>query len=136
MASNAVLKVLENAKPAIANHWATFSEFTRESPALTERVDEALEKYCAAISDLNKGPALKGAILAAIKTLFEELDEIDEQADEELLSTDERDLLVPVVIDAASAAGLDVSEFEGRDPTQRAVPAGQVGRSNSPLPPF
>ena len=76
-----------------------------------------LEIACAAISDLNKGPALKGAILAAIKTLFEELDEIDEQADEELLSTDERDLLVPVVIDAASAAGLDVSEFEGGDPT-------------------
>jgi len=83
----------------------------------TESVDQALEKYCAAISDLNEGPLLKGAILAAIKTLFEELDEINEQADGELLSTDERDLLVPVVIAAAAAAGLDVSEFEGGDPT-------------------
>ena len=98
MASSAVLKVLEHAKPVIARHWATFSELTRDSPALTARVDKALEKYCATISDLNEGPALKGAILASIKTLFEELDEINEQADEELLLTDERDLLVPVVI--------------------------------------
>jgi hypothetical protein len=117
MANKAVLKVLEDAKPAIARHWATFSEFTRESPELTERVDEALEKYCAAISALDAGPALKGAVLAAIKALFEELDEINEESDEELLLTDERDLLVPVVIDAATAAGLDVSEFEGGDPT-------------------
>jgi hypothetical protein len=117
MASKAILKIFESAKPAIARHWATFSELTRDSPALTESVDQALEKYCAAISDLNEGPLLKGAILAAIKTLFEELDEINEQADGELLSTDERDLLVPVVIAAAAAAGLDVSEFEGGDPT-------------------
>jgi hypothetical protein len=117
MPSDAVLKVLESAKPAIARHWATFSELTRDSPALTERVDQALERYCAAISDLNEGPALKGAILGAIERLFEELDEINEQADADLLSTDERDLLVPVVIRAATAAGLDVSEFEGGDPT-------------------
>jgi len=34
-----------------------------------------------------------------------------------LLETDERDLLVPVITDAAIAAGLDASKFEHGDPT-------------------
>ena len=42
---------------------------------------------------------------------------INARADGGLLETDERELLVTVIIDAAAAAGLEIPEFEHGDPT-------------------
>lgn len=118
MGREEVLKVLRKARPGIARHWLSCIE--SGLPGFTairvNKVDNALAKYCAALGTVHR-PSSKDAILAAMKTLFKELDRINEEAGGGLLETDERELLVPVIIDAASAAGLDVSEFEDGDPT-------------------
>ena len=115
MGNPAVEKVLSDAKPDIAEFWKSCRESGLEghTPELTGKVDRALEDYVRA---LTKGGG-KAPIMAALKTLFAALDRINEEAEGSLLETDERELLVPVIIDAAAAAGLDVSDFPDGDPT-------------------
>jgi hypothetical protein len=56
-------------------------------------------------------------ILHAMQALFTRLDEINEAAGSCLLETDERELLVPIILEGAEAAGLDLMAFEEGDPT-------------------
>lgn len=112
------MEVLQRAKPAIAAHWAgtLAAKLPEHTKARTAKVDAALELYFKTISRADV-LGKRAKILAAMKTLFATLDEINEEADGGLLETDERELLVPVIIDGAAAAGLDPQEFEGGDPT-------------------
>jgi hypothetical protein len=113
-----IAKALTDAKPQIAKFWASCRDSGLEghSADLTGKVDRALENYVVSLSALKEGSA-KASILAVLKALFARLDEINEEADGALLETDEREILVPVIIDAAVAAGLKVSEFKDGDPT-------------------
>lgn len=119
MNGKAVEKVLADAKPRIAAFWARSREagLDGHSSDLTGKVDRALEDFVKSLGALPEN-AGKAPILAALKALFSMLDEINGEADDALLETDERELLVPVIISAAVAAGLNASEFPNGDPTE------------------
>jgi hypothetical protein len=118
MSRKAVLEVLSKARRGIARHWLSCIEagLGGHSPLLIGRVDAALKRYVETLGRMQH-PASKARIMAAMKTLFRRLDTINAEADGGLLETDERELLVPVIVDAAVAAGLDLSAFDDRDPT-------------------
>lgn len=48
-----------------------------------------------------------------MKQLYDGLYEVMEAADDGLLETDERELLVPLFIDAAEVCGVDPDEYDG-----------------------
>ena len=81
-----------------------------------QRVNAAIARYFSGLKQL--GPERdKVKILETMRSLFEELDRVNEAFGGGLLETDERELLVPEIIQAAKTAGLDVDEFEYGDPT-------------------
>jgi hypothetical protein len=110
--------ILAEASPRIAEHWSSSIQaglygFT---PSAVARVDELIDMYFQKLKSLpDDAPAT--AILRGIETLFTGLGEVNSSCDGELLATDERELLVPIIVGAASAAGLNTEEFEGGDPT-------------------
>jgi hypothetical protein len=110
--------ILAQAKPRIARHWSSCAEaglsgFTRTA---TGRVDGLLETYFGRLKAL-PDPAPTTAIIGEIETLFRELGKVNASCDGRLLETDERELLVPIIIEAASAAGLNTADFQAGDPT-------------------
>ncbi len=111
-------RILAAAKPGLAAHWSSCIEhgLTGFSLAATGQVDGCIEAYFKRLKALPE-PAAKPAILEEIKALFGALDRVNAGAGGGLLETDERELLVPLVIDAAVAAGLDPAGFEDGDPT-------------------
>ncbi len=115
MGRGSIKQFLVDAKPAISEHWKSCREARLHGHAVarTREVDRALEAYVEALERARDKPA----ILTAMRALFARLDEVNEGAGGGLLETDERELLVPVIVDAAAAAGLDVSRFPHRDPT-------------------
>jgi hypothetical protein len=114
----AVLKALADARRRIARHRLTRIEagLSGHSPLLIGRVDAALKQYVVRLGKL-KHPASRRAVLAAMKTPFQRLDKVNADAQGSLLETDERELLVPVIIGSAAAAGLDPAGVEHHDPT-------------------
>ena len=79
-------------------------------------MDELIATYFARLKAL-PNEAQPTAVLSELEALFRRLDEVNATCDQGLLETDERELLVPIIIDAASAAGLDAAGFDGGDPT-------------------
>ena len=110
--------ILAEARPRIAKHWSFFIEAGLRgfTPTAVARVDELVDTYFEKLKALPDG-APTTAILREIETLFRRLDEVNASCDGALLETDERELLVPIIIEAASAAGLNAEEFEHGDPT-------------------
>jgi hypothetical protein len=110
--------ILAEARPKIAQHWSSsiHAGLRGIMSAAAARVDELIDMYFQKLRALPEG-APTTAILREIETLFAGLGEVNAACDGELLETDERELLVPIVIGAASAAGLNTEEFEGGDPT-------------------
>jgi hypothetical protein len=86
------------------------------TPTATGRVDVLHETVFERLKAL-PDPAPTTAIIAEIETLFRELGEVSASCDGRLLETDERELLVPIIIEAASAAGLNTEDFQADDPT-------------------
>lgn len=110
-------QILRDAKPKIAAHWADcIGEIEAVTPAGTVRVDDQIKVFFERLQALPE-PATQDAILMEIKTLFLKLDEVNRDFDGGLLETDERELLVTIIIDAAVIAGFDITPFEGEDPT-------------------
>ena len=102
----------------LAEHWEDCLEAKLEghNRASHQQVNAAIARYFYGLKQLgSEGNKVK--ILETMRGLFEELDRINEDAGGGLLETDERELLVPVIIQAAETAGLDVDEFEDGDPT-------------------
>jgi hypothetical protein len=52
-------------------------------------------------------------VLAELQRLHAGLDEVNAAADDGLLETDERELLVPLFISAAEVMGVDPAEHDG-----------------------
>ena len=111
--------ILAEARPRIAEHWSSSIQaglygFT---PTAVARVDELIRHVLSKAQSSSPDDAPATAILRGIETLFTGLGEVNASCDGELLATDERELLVPIIVGAASAAGLNTEEFEGGDPT-------------------
>jgi hypothetical protein len=80
------------------------------------QVNAAIAQYFSQLHQL--GPEKnKEKILEIMRRLYDELDRINKRYFGMLLETDEREFLVPLTIQAAKAAGLNIDEFEWGDPT-------------------
>jgi len=111
-------RLLADARRQIVTHWPNDAStgLSEEDLLRTFRVGYALEAYTKRLKRLPEAPE-KDAILSEMKKLFARLDEINAESDDQLLETDERELLVPLIIAAAEVTGLDPSEFPYGDPT-------------------
>jgi hypothetical protein len=110
--------ILAEAKPTIAEHWASCLEagLPDHSPAAHAEVDECLRDYINRLKTFPE-PADQAAIMESLRLLFAKLDAVQQEYGEGLLETDERELLCPVIIDAAGGAGLKLDQFPNCDPT-------------------
>ncbi|MEM6972437.1 MAG: hypothetical protein AAF577_06495 [Pseudomonadota bacterium] len=61
----------------------------------------------------------RDAVEAAVATLFSELNALNQKAGGRLLETEEREMIVPFVIDAAATRGCDHELYEDGDITIR-----------------
>src|SRR5262249_13401938 len=106
-------QILAEARPRIAKHW-TF--FETAPPSAIAQVNELLDEYFEKLKALPDG-ALSTTVLREIETLIRGLGDVNASCNGTLLETDERQLLGPIIIEAASVAGLNVDEFDDGDPT-------------------
>lgn len=112
--------LLEDAEQSIAVHWERCRDSgvagaTREA---TDRVDGCLRQYFEALKALPPG-APEASIVEAIARVFDELMRIDAETGGGLLEDAERDLLNPLILNAAETAGLDPHKFPRREPGGR-----------------
>ena len=115
---------LAAAQSGIRFHWrATPSEDDEE-----ELEEGAVTKHCAPVLDCvetffealkaTEEPAPPEEIIAAMERLFSDLDDANENAEGMLLTGGERDLLLPIVNEAAKTAGLRPGDVQGSDSSQ------------------
>lgn len=112
--------ILAVARPRIAEHWSGCLEAVLRgyTPATVARLDELIDSYFAELKALPDG-APSAEILLCIETFFSRVDQLVAAVGIEFLETDDREVLVPIITEAASAAGLDTEKFEDCDPTLR-----------------
>jgi len=110
--------ILAEARPRIAEHWSSCLKagLRGYTPATVTRLDELIDRYFAELKALPDG-APSTEMLLCIKTFFSRVDELMAAVGVEFLETDDREVLVPIITEAAAAAGLDTEKFEGGDPT-------------------
>jgi hypothetical protein len=106
--------ILGQAMPEIQAHWDSCREGGLDAMTsdATGKVDATIKSYFQRLKNL-PDPADDEAILAEMKTLYEALDALNQAADYGLLETDERELLVPLFIEAAVACGIDEEKYDG-----------------------
>lgn len=104
------------ALPAIREHWASCREAgLPHDPSNLAAVVRAFERFFSVMETM-RAPVERARVLEAIAALYADLDAVNEAADGGLLETDERELLVPFVIDATRATGLDPAGFPDGEP--------------------
>ena len=113
-------RLLADAEPAIAAHWERCrdSGVDGATQEATDRVDARIRDYFAALKTLPPGVA-DDAIIGAIRGLYDDLMRIDAETGGGFLEDAERDLLDPLILNAAEAAGLDTHKFPRREPAGR-----------------
>ena len=101
--------ILAQAMPEIEAHWQNCREFGLEdmTEATTDAINAAIGRYFERLKALSDHPT-DAQILSEMKSLYDELNPF-----EGTLETDERELLVPVFIDAAVACGIDPQNYDG-----------------------
>ena len=100
------------ARPTLTQHWQSCASSGLPHTAVSEAaVAAAFEQFLAALSTPNL--EVPDGALRAIQALYARLDVINDEQDGGLLETDERELLVPIVIDAARLVGLDPAAYDG-----------------------
>lgn len=111
-------RVLANAYQQIASHWPNDKStgMSKDDLLRTLRVAYALEAYTKRLKRLPHAPG-NAAILSKMRMLFSRLDQINAETGNRLLETDERELLVPLIVKAAEIAGLNPAQFPDGDPT-------------------
>ena len=109
-------QILAEARPRVSKHWSFFTG--GGTPSAVTRVNELIDIYFEKLKALPDG-APPTTILREIEILLRSLGEVNASCNGEFLETDERELLVPIIIEAASVAGLNADEFEDGDPTLR-----------------
>lgn len=106
--------LLSAAAPEIQEHWESCreSELSGHTKEASDHVDGQITAFFAHLKAL-PDPAEEAAVLDAMRQLYEALDEINEQTEGGLLETDERELLVPLFIEAAEICGVDPEDHDG-----------------------
>ncbi len=112
--NNRLDKILSTVAPEIATHWESCREagldaMTQEN---TDTVDAEIRAFFQRLKAL-PDPATDDLVLAEMQRLYQHLNAINDKAGSDLLETDERELLVPVFIDAAFACGVDPEKYDG-----------------------
>jgi hypothetical protein len=101
-----------NAHSAITEHWASCEKGGLPHRAANrDQVLAAFGTFFDALSATDKPE--EAFVLDAIRKLYEALHAINDECDNGLLETDERELLVPYIIDAAAAVGLNPDDYDG-----------------------
>jgi hypothetical protein len=116
---NATLdRLYAEAQQQMGAHWPNeaSSGMSKEDLLRTFRINYAFRTFT---THLKRLPAATEdeAILEELGRLFAKLDAINSETGGRLLQTDERELLVPLIIALAEAAGLDPSRYPDDDPT-------------------
>ena len=110
--------ILAEARPRIGEFWAGCMKagLPGYTPATIASLLEFVDAY---FEDLKALPdeAPSAAILLRIEHFFRKVDKLVASVGCQFLETDDREILVPVITEAASATGLDIETFEGADPT-------------------
>jgi hypothetical protein len=97
---------------AITQHWASCeTSGLPHRAADRDQVLAAFNVFFDALSGLDKPGDV--AVLETIRRLYEALHAINDANRNGLLETDERELLVPIVIEAAKLAGLNPDDYDG-----------------------
>ncbi len=112
--------LLEDAEQSIAAHWERCrdSGVAGATPEATGRVDARIRAYFRELKAL-PSRAPEGRVVEALMSLFDDLMRLDEETGGGLLEEAERDLLQPLVLNAAETAGLDPYKFPRREPGGR-----------------
>ena len=118
MSEQAIREIANKAQARLARHWETCLEFNLadHSAEAHAAVDLAVDSYFAHLASL-PSPVDEAKLIVAMKTLFSNLDELSGRFGSGLLETDERELIVTPVLDAAAVAGLDLTQYPSGDPT-------------------
>lgn len=112
-----IAELRARALPAIREHWASCREAgLPHDPSNLAAVVRAFERFFSAMETIGAPKGERARALEAIAALYADLDAINETVDGGLLETDERELLVPFVIDATRATGLDPADFPDGEP--------------------
>lgn len=118
MNAEAIGAISERLLADIRSHWSDClaAGLENHSAEAHSAVDQCLFAYFQELK-CDASSSNKTRILAAMRGLFSRLDEIAERFGCGLLETDERELIVPLVLEAAEVAGLNLSQFPDADPT-------------------
>lgn len=112
-----IAELRARALPAIRDHWARCREAgLPHDPSNLAAVVRAFERFFSVMETIPAPRGDRARALEAIAALYADLDAINETVDGGLLETDERELLVPFVIDATRATGLDPADFPDGEP--------------------
>ena len=105
-----------DAHSKITDHWASCEESgLPHRPGSRDRMLAAYDGFFAAIGQLSS-PVAKETVLEPIRQLYEKLHTVNRELDDGLLETDERELLVPIIMDAVVAVGVGLDQFEDGEP--------------------
>lgn len=112
--------LLEDAEHSIAAHWERCrdSGVAGATAEATARIDARIRAYFETLKALPPR-APEARIVEALIGLFDDLMRLDEETGGGLLEEAERDLLLPLILNAAEAAGLDPHKFPRREPGGR-----------------
>ena len=118
MSEKAILEIATQTKVRLAAHWADCLEFNLADHCAEAHaaVDQAVDRYFADLTSLPH-PVDEAKLIGAMKVLFSDLDGLSSRFGSGLLETDERELIVTSVLNAATAAGLDLTRYSDGDPT-------------------
>jgi hypothetical protein len=107
-------RILAAAAPEIAAHWKSCRQAGLDAmtEANTDAVDAEIRSYFHRLKTL-PDPAADAEVLAEMQRLYQHLNALNDKAGSMLLETDERELLVPLFIEAAAACGVDPQKYDG-----------------------
>jgi hypothetical protein len=104
---------LSTARQAITAHWKSCESVGLQHNAQNlEPVLAALTSYATTLEQLPDGHGDK-PVLDAMQKFYASAHELNAKHDDGLLETDERELIVPVLIRFAELAGIDSAKYDG-----------------------
>ena len=104
------------ARRKIAAHWQRCEK--ANLGRTSENCDQVLSAFDTYFRQMEKliGVKDKVALREPLRSIYARLGEINAANGDVLLETDERELLVPFIVDAVAVAGFDLNEFPDREP--------------------
>lgn len=102
----------------LGDHWAACLESGLEGHTSDRhtRVFQILTAFIDRLKNLSAMPD-QSEIMKEVEAVCSQLNRVNDDAGGQLLETDERELIVPLILSAATVVGLDCTRFENGDPT-------------------